>query len=350
MDWLSANASRNGTNAEIATLFPFLEAPEYLGPAQLRAKSSTSDVVDLAPFNETNFEKTHWSYFQLNRSISLDPGVLPYNSTVWLNNTPISLPAPFLDLGYNCSGNNAFTKLGNCVCYKGEPISLDILSSERVICNTAPGYVWGFSSYLTRVGLILEAVWMACCFICYLRLSLRSDIIDKESIRTAGVMRLALDFSESARNVIGPEANTLSESDLTKRLKGSRISYHISQSEPGDQTTYQVMSSNKPRGFEGRYSEELARWEARIVEKLEPWEGVLPGKVAHWEARLGEKLGKKLAPWDDRFEAINKRVDPVSDSMNMKFNRAAGLVKERLRSSKRSPTDFEVYEDLNWRI
>lgn len=342
---MSANQSACTNTSRNAPIIS-LEALEYRGPAQSGVRSSLDDKVDVYPFNETNFEKTQWSHFTLNQSISLNPGVLPYNSTIWLDDSPVSLAAPFLDVGYKCSGNTAFTKLGNCVCYKGEPISLDVLSAERAICNTAPGYVWGFSSYLTRLGLILEAVWMACCLICYIRLSLRSDLVNKEPIRTAGTMRLALDCSESIRNDIGPEADSLSESDLAKRLKEFKISYDILNSERSEDTTYRVTSRERPRGFEGRYLEELARWEDKIVEKLEPWEGIVPKKLAPWEGRLA----KKLAPWDDRFDSINERVDPVSDSMNRTFNRATTYMKEKYGSMKRLPAELEVYEDLNWRV
>lgn len=340
IDWLSTDIA-NCAKTDLGALFQSIEAPEYRGPSQVRARLSNISAVTMAPFNEDTFEKTQWSYFQFNESIfnqddsipstSLDPGVLPYNSTIWFNDTPISLPAPFLDVGYNCSADTVFTTLGNCVCYKGKPISLDLLSDQRVICNTAPAYSWGFSSYLTRLGLILEAVWMACCFVCYLRLSFCSKLISKEPIRSAGVMRLALDYSESALADIGPEASHLSESALTKRLREHKISYQALESENGVGVRYRITSGMKKDGFtdrlanlEGRFSEELARWE--------------------------RPLADKLAHWDKAFEPINTRVDPVSDSMNKKFNQASMYIKERCGSAERMPTDFEVYEDINWRV
>jgi hypothetical protein len=340
IDWLSTDTA-NCAKTDLGALFQSIEALEYRGPSQLRAGLSDISAVTMAPFNETTFERTQWSYFHFNESIfnqngstpstSLDPGVLPYNSTIWFNDTPISLSAPFLDVGYNCSVDTVFTTLGNCVCYKGNPISLDLLSDERVICNTAPGYSWGFSSYLTRLGLILEAVWMACCFICYIRLSFCSKLISKDPIRSAGTMRLALDFSESARDDIGPEASHLSESTLKERLRQHKISYQALESEEGVGIRCRITSGMKKNGFadrlanlEGRFSEEFARWE--------------------------KPLADKLTRWDKAFDPINEKVDPVSDAMNKKFNQVSTYVKERYGSTKRVPTDVEVYEDINWRV
>ncbi|KAI0005680.1 hypothetical protein F4779DRAFT_597981 [Xylariaceae sp. FL0662B] len=319
ISWLSTNTS-NCAQADNNALFQHLEAPEYLASSQLRSGTSNVSIVDMVPFNEAAFEKAQWSHFDINNTVSLDLGVLPYNSTFWLDDKPISLSAPFLDFGYKCSGNTAFTSLGNCVCYKGEPIAPDLLSNEKAICNTAPGYVWGFSSYLTRLGLILEAVWMACCFICYLRLSLRSELMSKEPIRTAGAMRLALDCSEAARHDIGPEVDHLPESTLKKRLTEFKISYQALESEEDVGLRYRVVSGMKRDGFRDRL------------------EGFL------------YRLSKNLARWDERFEPINERLDPVSEAMNRRFNQASMYAKERCRSTKRIPTDFEVYEDINWRV
>lgn len=152
------------------------------------------------------------------------PGLMPYNSTIWLNGSEISLSAPFVDVGHGCSRNSGFGSLGNCVCYKGVPISLDLLGEDRAICNTAPGYVWGFSSYLARLGLALEATWMCCCLICYLCLSLRGGLVRKKNVRTAGAIKLSLEFSEA---VCGIEENAveLSEDGLKRRLKRINVGY-----------------------------------------------------------------------------------------------------------------------------
>lgn len=50
---------------------------------------------------------------------SLPPGEMPYNSTLWLNGSAISLSAPFLDVGHGCSGNNGSAAWATASATKG---------------------------------------------------------------------------------------------------------------------------------------------------------------------------------------------------------------------------------------
>ncbi|KAG6355160.1 hypothetical protein INS49_004241 [Diaporthe citri] len=187
-----------------------------------------------------NMSKAHFSLGNVSGE-SLPPGQMPYNSTLWLNGTAISLAAPFIDVGHGCSGNNGFGSLGNCICYKGQPISLDLLGEGRAICNTAPGYVWGFSSSLLRLGLGFEAAWMACCLICYLWLSVRGGLVNKKIMRSAGPMQFALEFSEAVCE-IEETAAELSEDMLKARLKDINDPPVFNLSESGPPPGPYVMS------------------------------------------------------------------------------------------------------------
>lgn len=240
-------------------------------------------------------ELMSWAHFRIgniSRGISaLPPGQVPYNSTIWLNGSDVSLSAPFLDIGHGCSGNSVFGSLGNCVCYKGQPISLDLLDESRAICNTAPGYVWGFSSYLVRMGLAFEAAWLACCFTCYLWLSLRSGLVEKKSIRSAGPMNFALEASEIMRE-IEQDAPELSEDDLMRRLDKVNVRYQ----QPSVLGEHQA----------SRYRAVAA------TERRERW-------IDHTDIEINE-FEMKAARWrNDKWR-------------------------------KRKPTEAEVYEDLNWEI
>ncbi|KAI1775142.1 hypothetical protein F4818DRAFT_417963 [Hypoxylon cercidicola] len=124
---------------------------------------------------------------------------------------------------------------------------------------------------------------MACCLICYLRLSFRSDLLNKEPIRTAGTMRLALDCSESARNDLGSEASRLSESALMRSLSRFRISYQTLDSDHSGEVRYRVVSGKKCAGFEDRMREEIARWEGKLVAKLAPWDDRFDRSREIWE-------------------------------------------------------------------
>ncbi|KAI0508336.1 hypothetical protein F5B22DRAFT_650192 [Xylaria bambusicola] len=99
------------------------------------ASTGEQDAANIYPYNETS-EAAFLANFLLDESIPLSQGIVPYNSTIRLNNTLISLDAPFLDIAFNCpsyTGPSFFNSLGNCVCYKGNPISIDLLNDEKAI-------------------------------------------------------------------------------------------------------------------------------------------------------------------------------------------------------------------------
>lgn len=222
---------------------------------------------------------------------ALTPGEIPYNSTIWLNGSEIVLSAPFLNVGHGCSANDGFGSLGNCVCYKGQPISLDLLGEGRAICNTAPGYVWGFSSHLVQLGLAFEAAFMACCLICYLLLSLRGGLVGRKNMRNAGPMKFALDFSEAVCD-IEPAASDLSEDGLEVRLEGINVGYRTPST-----------------------GEEQGGLRHRVV--------------------AGLKRGRPLLDFTD--DGVSEFETEVSDWINETWRRPR-------------PTNREVYEDLNWHV
>lgn len=196
-------------------------------------------LTNVPPFNESKFQRLEAlaiAHFSIANSTTfgnlgdLPPALMPYNSTLWsFENITQSFAAPFIDFGHNCSQNGPFSSLGNCVCYKGSPISLELLDGDRAICNTAPGYLWGFSSSLTRLALALEAAWMACCFVCYLWLTLGGSSVSNEAMRSAGPMKFALEFGEAVSGPRDPNHAGLTEKELEKKLEKVKIGY---RSEP----------------------------------------------------------------------------------------------------------------------
>lgn len=270
------------------SLRPSLDAAQVVSP---QTTPIPADMQFELEFDvPENISQAHFSLGNVSGE-SLPPGQMPYNSTLWLNGIEISLSAPFIDVGHGCSGNNGFASLGNCVCYKGQPISLDLLGEERAICNTAPGYVWGFSSSLLRLGLAFEAAWMACCLICYLWLSLRGGLVSKKTMRSAGPMKFALEFSEAVCE-IDETAAELSEDGLKARLKGINVGYRTAS------------LTGKYEGLRHRVVAGVER-EQRLIDLTDT-------RINQFEAGL------------------------------------SGWVNETWR--RRKPTDAEVYEDLNWRV
>ncbi|KAI3316864.1 hypothetical protein HD806DRAFT_541843 [Xylariaceae sp. AK1471] len=286
-----------------------IETPGYIGPGESQASIlPLKQSVDYSPFNESGFEETRLYRYAINNSIPRGkPGMIPYNSTLWLNNTAFKLPAPFLDIGLNCSGNRLWNSLGNCICYKGKPILPDLLDTQNAICTTAPGLRWGFSTNLVRLGLILEAVWLFCYLLTYLCLFGRSKLLSLEPIRTAGSMRSVLECSRSILDDLGSDATNYSEQDLLQKLKGKRVTYRV-----------------------------------------------------HEESTLGRdaNLSQLRCAGDHEAERIRMRslqeTLRTSDALNIRFYEGVRWIMKSIKAiigaDKVAPSDLEVYEDLNWRI
>ncbi|KAK8062994.1 hypothetical protein PG997_015091 [Apiospora hydei] len=251
--------------------------------------------------NESVIDIAFWSRFVRNTSMAVGQNTtndLPYNSTIWLNGASIQLAAPFLDFGHGCYSPSIFTSLGNCVCYKGEPIPVHYIAKERAVCRTVPGVVWGFSSFLTRLGLGLECAWLACCAICYGLMSASSGILRKKLIWTTSTRRAALVFSRAVSDIKGEEMDQLSEDLLASKLKGILLGYprhnHLRQEEQDVDT---------PSGI-------------RLV-----------ANPPHREHEL---------------------TDLTNASLERAKQKLKSSAKDTFRKRKLSTT--EVYEDLNWRV
>jgi hypothetical protein len=187
------------------------------------------EPVKFHPFNESGFEKTSWQEYTWNHSEyyynAQGTIALPYNSTLWLDDQAFELPAPFLDVGLNCSADGTWNSLGNCICYKGKPLDVSFLHTGNALCNTAPGFAWGFSTNIVRLGFILEAVWLFCFIVAYLCIRIRSKLLWQRQIKTAGIVRLALEFGYSIFEDLGFNAGEHSEEELLKKLEGKKVTY-----------------------------------------------------------------------------------------------------------------------------
>ncbi|KAI8631746.1 hypothetical protein F5Y19DRAFT_493605 [Xylariaceae sp. FL1651] len=308
-------------------LYSSVYAVHFDLPGEQDSVHEASQTYNTRPYNESTIGRAYRDVLFLDKSIPSGPGIIPYNSTIQLNGSSIDLPAPFLDIGFNCSGNTIFSSLGNCVCYKGKPIPIDLLSGSRAICNTAPGYVWGFSSPLTRLGLVLEAVWLVCCFIAYPWLSFRSKLLNTEPIKSAKAMRLLLDCSESAFTDLGQDAKKLREVELTERLKRTQIGYQAKIYD--GKLNYRIVSGLSRKGLTERLSDTADQFERQL-----------------------NKTVPILNRLDEHFHPLNRMIDPIHDAMNLRFDEASTTLRSQLRpeNGKKKPTDDEVYEDLNWRF
>lgn len=275
-----------------------IESPQYSTDQPLMV----GNEVGFPWFNATYLDKAYWNRFVYNNSIKeYTLTALPYNSTIWLNGTAIQLAAPFLDVGHGCYSPSLFTGLGNCVCYKGEPVPVHYLSKTKAVCRTVPGAVWGFSAFLTRLGLYPEASWMACCAICYGAMLGFSKLLRRKLIWTTSTRRAALVFSRVAEETKGEGLDQLNEKELASRLKGLKLGY-LRQSGSCQETD----DNENPSAI-------------RLVEN-----------PTHRE--------------DGLTDITNAGVQNAAQTIKS----FSTLVRDHFR--KRKPTRSEIYEDLNWRL
>lgn len=182
-------------------------------------------------------------------------GLFP--TTIYVNGVEAELATPFLNIGQRCATHsNFFTSLGSCVCYRGESIEYDWYSDDNMSCLSKRGYVWGFASFLTLVGLILEAVWAIGCCCVWLDANLNSNIL-KNRRSCVGVTRNALEMAESVNRDVGTSRSAYSGKELENALKRcDKITYSVE--EKGDVSRIGNVSEGlkqRPWIYEGiRYS------------------------------------------------------------------------------------------------
>lgn len=154
----------------------------------------------------------------LDDSIAPGPGVIPYNSTFWFKGVERQLDAPFLRIGTRCPPhNNFFTSFGSCVCYRGSPITYDWFSNDNMLCVGSRNYIWGFSAFLTMVGLAMESAWALGCWAMWLDANVNSKLL-KHRRTGAGVIRSVLDLAESINRDLGDSTCVYCNKELEKSL------------------------------------------------------------------------------------------------------------------------------------
>jgi hypothetical protein len=192
--------------------------------------NKTDQSSDLKPVYSPTKRNTT---FILDTSIQHGPGIVPYNSTLFYNSTAHTISAPFLRLGANWAPptrDSVWTSDGTCICYRGDIIPYDWLNNDNMPCVSDRGYAWGFSSFITLVGLVLEAIWAIACWPIWLDANVNSELL-RHGRSGAGVIRSVLDLAESLNRDLGADTCAYSDGELAQALQKCELVRYTIQTE-----------------------------------------------------------------------------------------------------------------------
>jgi hypothetical protein len=177
-------------------------------------------------------EVTNMEMPWFNTTFQLDPSVnvsswgepfysldtVPYNSTLWWKGSAIPLEAPFLSLPAREDDCRwvGFSRL--CVCYRDALLTSDFQEPKNLICISEEGYVWGFSSVITLIGIILEVCWIVGCFGMWIDVHINSNLF-RMNRRGSGVVRNILDLGGAIRTDLGCDTGAYRNGALLKELE-----------------------------------------------------------------------------------------------------------------------------------
>lgn len=196
------------------------------------ARADAQQLVQLVSAGDSNVTVVR-SWFQRNDSIPYSRESLPYNSTLWYKNVSIALEAPLLRLGYGCSSWYNMSSMGVCLCYKKKILTQDFLADDHRICTGGGRYIWGFSSFITAVGLILESIWCAVCWYLWTCARFSSQLV-KAGRTATGPVRNLLDVAEAINDELGDTTCLHTDKELSKRLAQSHpVGYTIQDRKGG---------------------------------------------------------------------------------------------------------------------
>ncbi|KAJ2987292.1 hypothetical protein NUW58_g4588 [Xylaria curta] len=219
-------ASWNSSDIYIQGSWDGLTFYEGRDRSALRPPPGFSPVIDgyqYTPGSETLQETT----FSLNITNTIQTntlygfGEIPYNSTLFLKNAMLPLTSPFLEFGlgtdFSCTWWNS--SMGECPCYLGTPLSEDWAIEPHWSCLGIQGNIWGFSSLILLVSLILEVIWLIGNSVLGWRMTVHSNLL-KHNRRNTGLVRHILDLAETINRDLGPNTCGYTDEELRYALNG----------------------------------------------------------------------------------------------------------------------------------
>ncbi|ROW10817.1 hypothetical protein VPNG_05404 [Cytospora leucostoma] len=209
-------------NLEVEGLYRQLTGFQFAGVGQDPEAEQRTDSPWLnSTFQlDTSVNMSKWqSGWEDWRTLGLEP--VPYNSTLWYNGSAITLDAPFLNLDADktaCSWYNGYPSLDLCLCYGNTLLSSDFRDNDKLICISEEGYVWGFSSVVTLIGIILEVCWILGCFGMLLDVHINSTLF-RMNRPGSGLVRNILDVAGAVQRDLGEETGAYKDRELMKALE-----------------------------------------------------------------------------------------------------------------------------------
>ncbi|KAI1124454.1 hypothetical protein F5Y10DRAFT_285009 [Nemania abortiva] len=211
-------------------LYTSIDGWQYAGSGQKGIENLPSDTRNKTLDDPSHGKLGDSEYVPYNATFLLDSeiktaqGVLPYNSTLWWNNTRIALGAPFLKIGESCQWSRG--SLGLCLCLDEDIISKDFRDSDY-ICLNDTGYKWGFSAFVLLIGLALETAWLVVCTMMWFVIITKSELVRMHR-PGIGVIRSILDIAGAINSSIGIDTSAYTEDELKLELgKCPPVGYEI---------------------------------------------------------------------------------------------------------------------------
>lgn len=218
IDGVSFDYPRHGEQ-QVAGLYREFTGFQFAGVGQ---DPEVEKQADSPWFNATFHLDTSVDMSTWEPSEVLDP--VPYNSTLWFNGSAITLNAPFLNMPANetsCEwfADESYTRTNPlCLCYRDFLLTSDFRQDDNLICISEEGYVWGFSSMITVVSIIIEVCWIMGCLGMWLDVHINS-ILFRMNRPSSGMVRNILDVGGAIQRDLGYDTGTYKHQELTKELK-----------------------------------------------------------------------------------------------------------------------------------
>jgi len=111
-------------------------------------------------------------------------------------------------------------------------------------CIQLHGYVYGLSSNISVLFVILEVVWIIGMFGIWWDANAHSEL-NRRGWRRNGMLRSIVDLMEPVNTDIGPQACSYSDAELMKAVEGKKIGYYVERADAKSNKSHLGLSSTR---------------------------------------------------------------------------------------------------------